>query len=425
MKALPLISSLFATSVIMACSESAQKTAPTTLSITVENQNELAISGAAIDLYNGSNQFINHYTTNNQGMLSTELAAGSYSVRISAQGYQPSPAKGINAVPFEVLSETTTLKEFELANIISATADSQISGNVTESGMLVVAQTSDGVAASGLSLNDGSYQLFNIEPGDYQLTAFKAGYSANNISSIVVSGGENFENQDLTTNEITGNTLTGAISFLATNNGMVDVTLLHPISRDAIPGLATQSDDSINYTVSGIANGDYLAWASYDNDEYVIDPDWINKNGGERSALALNINSANSEKDFSVTGSVIISSPSNSTNNRQPAIVSSLTPTLEWTDYSSTKAWALEVTNSQGETVWGGYNITSSTINHDVIDKSATSIVYNFDNSGEALMEGETYQWKITAFNDTADSTNKEAISQSEIGLGLFTVKLP
>jgi hypothetical protein len=103
-----------------------------------------------------------------------------------------------------------------------------------------------------------------------------------------------------------------------------------------------------------------------------------------------------------------------------PVEVNTATPTFTWEKYPSAKEYIIEVFNSKGETIWGGYNDTAE-IQHTQIGQNATNVVFNFDGSATAALQGgEVYRWKIYADSDASQDI-QGLISSSEDQMGLFT----
>lgn len=386
------------------------------------------IQSASIDIYDDSNAFVIRGTTDSNGMYTAELSSGAYTVRVSAQGYNSAPSQGISGVPTEIVLGTTVEKEVALRTHSSATATAQISGSTGVAGTLVVAYDSTTENwASALSDADGNFTLFNVEPGNYDITAFKAGNTSDTINTVADVDGI-YTDQNLTVETATNSTLSGSITFLAGENGVVDITLLHPVTMDTIPGLVTENLSQDNsYTLEGVPDGDFLAWASFENDGYIVDQDWIIKNGGFPNALELTISSANQTKDFSVTDTVPLVSPTNDAEPVIPVEVDTLTPTFTWQTYPGTQQWAIEVFDSDGNTIWGGFDGVN-TIGHTTISKDTLSVQFDFDGSAsEALEDGKTYRWKVLSLKDGtgAEAGTLVIESASEDQLGLFKVVLP
>ncbi|MGA1842834.1 MAG: hypothetical protein ACMUIU_19625 [bacterium] len=99
--------------------------------------------------------------------------------------------------------------------------------------------------------------------------------------------------------------------------------------------------------------------------------------------------------------------------------VNTATPTFTWLKYPSAKEYIIEVFDSNGETIWGGFNDLSE-VQHTQISQNATSAIFNFDGSATTtLQDGEVYRWKIYA--DSSDLQDIQGlISSSEDQMGLF-----
>jgi hypothetical protein len=189
--------------------------------------------------------------------------------------------------------------------------------------------------------------------------------------------------------------LRGKVTFLAVENGIVDVSLLDEESLSVVNGLTTMIDTSKDYTIINIPIGNYVAWASYENDGYVMDPDWIFKNLG-----ALDISFATDTSkllDFSVTGAITIISPTNFPDSIIPALADSVVPTFNWDAYPQAKEYIIEVRDINGNLIWGGFAETGE-IRHSQIPKEWNSVEFNFDGSAPSqLQPGNIYQWRLYA----------------------------
>jgi hypothetical protein len=208
---------------------------------------------------------------------------------------------------------------------------------------------------------------------------------------------------------------------------IVDITNLKETVRnlminDGIPAEDFMVDANKNYLLSGIPLGTYIAWASYRNDGYVMDPDWIYKNG--LPVVTFTAADTIQTLDFSVTGAITILSPTNAADSIYPVPVDTVAPTFTWESYSSTHEYIIEVYNSHGDVIWGGFD-TNGVVRHAQIAQQQTSAVFNFDGSAsDSLENGGIYRWKIYADND-ASLNVQGLISSSEDLRGLFKVVLP
>jgi hypothetical protein len=154
-----------------------------------------------------------------------------------------------------------------------------------------------------------------------------------------------------------------------------------------------------------------------------MDPDWIYKNPGVLDVV-FTASGGDVELNFSVTDSVTITSPTNEADLVVPMEVNTATPTFTWVKYPSAKEYIIEVFNSKGETIWGGFN-DSGVVQHDHIGADATSAVFDFDDSAAVdLQDGKVYRWKIYA-DDSATQNVQTLLSSSEDQLGLFKYVAP
>jgi hypothetical protein len=347
---------------------------------------------------------------------------------VAAQDYNPVPLSNQAVIPFEILDGQTTTEDVVLDDHPNAGNTGQLSGMVMipapdsdgVSDVLVIAEDSgQDLFASGLSGADGDYVLYNVEPGTYTLSAYRSEYrqETDPVTVDVIAQGNHEQNDiEIGTHENAG--LSGQVTFLAITNGTVDITLIHPDTLDTIPGLSTFNDTGNNYLLESAPPGTFIAWASFQNDGYVMDPDHIFKFGLPQ--ITFTENSSSQKQDFSVTGAVTITGPTNDADLVVPEIINTDSPTFTWEKYPSAKEYIVQVFDSQGNTIWGGFN-GSGVVQHSQIAANITSVVFNADGSATAsLQDGETYRWKIYADNDDALDV-QTLISSSEDQMGLFT----
>jgi hypothetical protein len=388
-----------------------------------------SVQGANVMLFDAnSNSPVTRAVTEADGSYTMEVDGGSYYLRVTAQQYVSSPPAGGQAVPFEGAVGEKVRKTVYLDPDPEAATAGSVSGHVLGSegqpanGVLVVAADDAGTSgASAVSGPDGYFVLHNLQPGTYTLTAYFAGYQQTGSEvTVTVKAGSSKGPVDLTIVSSQGSTLTGKISFLASGNSAVDITLINPATREAIPGMYTFNDpQGLDYSIDDIPNGTYIAWASYRNDGYVMDPDWIRKNG--LPTVTFDKAGQNRVLDFSVTGAIRVDSPTNPADSILPVAVATTQPTFKWNAYSAAKWYIVEVFDLRGNSIWGGFD-SSGTVRHTAIDFHHTSAVFNFDGSAsDMLVQGGTYRWKVFADGEPgADSL--ELISASEDLRGLFRV---
>lgn len=366
-------------------------------------------------------------TTDADGNFEATLSPGSYFLKFFKQGYDAVPAPGIEPVAFSIEAGATITQSAEMS-VSTVTNAGYISGKVATGstgvgGVLVVAEDGAGnTAFSSVSDEDGNYTIYNVPEGSYQVTGYFIGYSSDSPSASVTTGTETAGIDVALTSGAAGS-LIGTIRNLATDNKDVDVSLVHPITKETIPGLSTTSVD-LAYALSNIPDGTFIARATYKNDKRVMDPDRIAKFGEPE----VTFSGGNSETlIFDVTGSVALNTPTNDSTSTQPIEVTSTTPTFQWTAYSSTSDYVIEVVDvATGNVVWGGFDQSGADpVKNIVIPSSQKSIQYNADGNASVaeLVPGRTYRWKIYASkNDQNSSTGWTLISSSEDQLGLIKI---
>ena len=364
----------------------------------------MAIEDAKIFIYNANTNAPTGdvLTTDASGNYEIELNPGDYFVRASKQGYYDAPPSSVPGLSFTVVKGDSIVKPVEmyangLTNIgwISGTVSPMSAAN---SSVLVVA--SNGTEGYSAVVDaDGNYTIFNVPAGSYVVKAWGAGFSSDSTTAVAVNNVAT-TNVDLNLTAGSAGTVSGSITFLATQNIEIDA--------------------AINGNVVLVADGTYLARASFMNDEKVMDPDWIIKNGEPY----VTVSGGSATRDFSITGAIGLSSPTNASTTTLPTQISTTTPTFTWNAYSSTSDYIVEVTDANGQLIWGGFS-SNWTVRNLIIPSSSTSVVFNFDNNATAnLVAGKIYRWRVYASKDVSGGASWELISSSEDQMGLFEIVL-
>ncbi|MEN8008515.1 MAG: hypothetical protein ABFS42_16015 [Candidatus Krumholzibacteriota bacterium] len=402
---------------------------PTVLKVVVRSSVDSSlVDHSNVVLYQAeTNEAVLRGLTGVDGTVFFDVDMGNYYLYVSAQGYDPIPPENIAPIPFFVAAEDTTVDGI-LLDVMEGTGNTgYVQGYVEPAvnNFLILAEsqaTQEKYAT--VTGPDGFFVLFNLPYDTYDMNALKSGYMMDGPVSATISVQAEVDTVSIPVSVYQGSTLTGSVTFLASENSTVDITLLDPETRAVIPGLTVMSDVAgLNYRIEEIPDGDYLAWASLKNDGYVIDPDWVFKNPD-----GLDISFATSstlELDFSVTGAITLLSPTNPADSTFAYMADSRVPIFRWEPYPSTKEYFIEVKDHSGNVLWGGLN-KDGTVNHGLIGAEADSVVYNFDNQPgtPALKPGEIYQWKLWADKGSPGELGivDELISSSEDLRGIFQV---
>lgn len=394
------------------------------ISISVKSYADSAVvAGANVVLYNAANNnSLQRGTTGADGIVVFEnIDPGTFFVKITAQNFRELPPENITPVPFSAAAGQTSGITYYITPFSGSPGRISGSVNPAVAGILVKADDGSGNSFSTYTGPDGYYVIFNLPYATYTLSACKMNYISSVSPQVTLSQSAASAVQEILIQQITGSSLSGAVTFLAVENGIVDISILDRNTGSAINGLSTKINDSRLYNLSGIPKGEYIAWASLLNDGYVMDPDWIYKNPGGLD-IAFTADTGSKSLDFSVTGAITLLSPTNPAASVIPVETDTLLPLFTWSPYSAAKEYIIEVRDLNGNLLWGGYN-SDGTIRHSQISKDKTSISYNFDGSASSpLKKGEIYQWKIYA-DDDANPNIQTLLSSSEDLMGLFIIK--
>lgn len=384
-----------------------------------------AVADASIIVFNANdNSPVASIVSDASGNYTVDLEGGNYFIKASKQGYLSVPAPGLTAVPFTIVVGETL--ENNVTMFASSSNDiGYITGRITASGTgvpgaLVVAENG-ALAYSGVSDKDGYYQIFNVTSGTYNVAGWLAGFNSDN-SDVSVSNGVETADVSIALTQNAAGTLNGTVKNIAAENLDVDVALVHPITRETIPGLIGRTTDQV-YSLSNIPNGTYIARATFENDNRVMDPDRIFK-FGEPEVI---INNSSESIDFDITLSVDLLDPNNEATTTSPVETTSTTPTFSWTPYSSSSDYIIEVTDAtSGTVIWGGFDQSGDLpVKNIVIPSNQSSIVFNEDNMASVteLEVGKVYRWRIFASkNDQNSPTGWTLISASEDQRGLIKI---
>ena len=361
--------------------------------------------------------------TDATGTYSFTVPTGSYEVRVSAQGYVSSPLAGLSGIPISATQTYDVALDSITGSTLYGLFKLQLVGYAQSNGALVILTnniTSESFTAA--TTDGGALTMFNIPVADYILTIKSIGHETyNHGSDVTISDGVETLIDDITLTATAGFTVGGAVTFLATANAEVDVSLVDQATGAVIPGTTVITSNS-TYSMSSIASGTYNILATFKVDGLVVDPDSIVK-FGQPSVTVTNANITDGNID--VTGAVSLTSPVLQATGA-PAIVDTATPTLTWAAYSSTTDYVVEVLDVDGNVLWGGFTDNGGGLFTKEVTTTNTSVIYSFDGNGTILVDGETYRWKIYASKDNVQSVNLwELISASEEAQGVFTVVIP
>ena len=418
------------------CGKSPTTPVPTTgiiIGKILKASDSTAIPQANIILYNANtNAPVTRVVSGSDGSFEFEVAAsGNYYLKVSAQNFLPSPPMGGEAVAFAVAIGDTADRSLYLDAYPAAHAFGGISGYVRQGsagvpGVLVVASNGSN-AVSGVTGPDGYYILYNVTSGSYALNCYREGYRQDTAQVTVQVAADSIQtgiNLSVTNNAAAA--AAGSLQCLATNGpDSVDVTLVNPLTREAVPGLVVMSGiGGAGWRLNNVPPGSYIVWATYRNDGYVMDPDAIFKHGLP-SITVPPVDTLLTITTISITGAVPLVSPTNKPDSLFPEEITAATPLFKWTkesSFASAKEFIIEVFDIRGNSIWGGFDSTGVLRCRAMISGAQDSAIYNFDSSAtQALQAGQSYRWKVYA-DANASPGVQQLLSASEDLMGLFKV---
>ena len=226
---------------------------PGTISGTVTSQaTGLPISGALVEA-NLASIVVGFAVTDNSGYyVIPGVAPGSYIVDAYATDYQTGTAGAI------VLSNQTTTVNFSLQSspgIISGTVTSAMGGTPIASTLVQVIY--DGaVIDSTLTDSSGNYLITGVAPGSYTVTAAATSYDTGVTGAIVSANETTIVDFSLAASPgaISG-TVTSFVGSIPISGALIEVSLDNTII------FSTLTDNSGNYSISGVAPGSYIVHA--------------------------------------------------------------------------------------------------------------------------------------------------------------------
>ena len=409
-------------------------TVPTgTLELTViDGASATPISGARIIVIDGgTGESIDLLSSDASGNASEVYETGALQLRVSTQGYSQSPPPGIPPLPVQIVQDQTTSITVRLY-ALAAGERGLISGQVTDNrglpavAALIVAEAEDGTLLSTISGPNGGYILNNVPTGSATLSAFLGGnnFPVTDLVSVIA---DTETTQDIAAVSTATGEISGHVSFSAISGDIIDITLLHPGTRDPLPGLRTLTNAGGDYVLTGVPNGDFEIIASLENDGFVLDPDESVTQGVPVVQITEAVPVMT--RGFKVTGSVQLTSPDSTTDASIPELSS--IPTFTWvkaSSYASADFFVVEVVDESGESIWGGFDSANNFMPLVTIAQgNEPSVGYNSDGTATlaVLEEGRHYQFRVyAAVTDANEIRGYRLLSSGETLDGIFRVTM-
>ncbi len=382
--------------------------------------------------------------------------AASITLRADAQGYESFPSGLRLSTPVALggavhaggtWTVSTSLTDLGLQAIPGAPAG-QISGSVAPppsgAGILVVAEAG-GAGLTAVPGSDGSFTIFNVADGTWQLRAYVAGFNYAPVTVTLAGGVATPSPVALVSPTATPPTARVAgsvqlVSSTAWNQTSVLLVVASTFDAARIRGVAPAglrgSQVASTWSIAGIPDGHYRVLAGFETDYLVRDPSDIGGTAvlefqvvGGVPLLMDGTTSAATLQGFKITGAVRLKAPLPDANGACATLASlpsspaalppggctttSATPAIAWETYPATSVYELTVVDDTGAVAWQAR-----------VDKAATSVAYGASTAPvtssivapSPLVAGRTYQVHLTSI-----PVGGVPLSTSEDLLGVFT----
>ncbi len=223
-------------------------------------------------------------------------------------------------------------------------------------GVLVVAEGGGGARSSIADL-DGTFVIFNVPDGSWDVTGYARGSTYAHVTADVPASGEaqvSLARESEATGRVDGdvqivNAPGGATTSIVL---VVESTFDERLARGTTPpGLRAPDPGqppsvSGAFSIEGVPPGRYVVLAAFENDGLVRDPD-TSIGGTQIQHVEVGPGGAVSAEGFKVTEALRIFAP----GAEEPEVVSA-PPTLAWEDDSSEDGYEVEVFDAYGNLVW-------------------------------------------------------------------------
>lgn len=353
--------------------------------------------------------------------------AAQLTLRADAAGYQTFPTAPRLGIPIElsdaddadgdgddeVVTAATDIALFRRADVGSGVAAVRGTVDAPEpGGVLVVAVQSGRAVSTAISADDGTFVLFDVPTSTTTVEGHRAGL---NVTPAMVS---------VVAPETAGVVLSTSTTGLSVVSGSVQIvnapgssstsvilvlesTFVEATARGQSPPGLRAAPVTGGWSIEGVAPGDYVALAAFENDLLVRDPD-TSIAGTEIVHFTVPPGGAPVDlgDGFKVTGALQVVSPGATTIET----VTTPTPALVWADDSSEDGYELRVYDAFGSLVWESLDVPR------VTGSPTVSVTY----AGPALQAGMVYQFRAWSWSEDRMSGGRVYKAVTEDLLGVF-----
>jgi hypothetical protein len=346
-----------------------------------------------------------------------------WTLAVSAGGYQPFPAGPRPAVPIaasQIAEGVIDAPNTEAALLPLANPEQyalEIRGTISADapgGTLVVAEGGAVPAPYAIASRSGEFVIFNVPSGSYELAGYKRGQQLER--SAVVVGETSVSDVALETSDQPLGGVSGNVNIVNAPGGSLTSVVLVPesvfdahLERGAVPfglrapGPPNAPSVSGAFEIDQVPRGRYVVLAAFENDSLVRDPDTSIAGTTIQTVAVESSESVVMSQSFKITEHLAIIGPGADTPEPITGPV-----TFAWSDDSSEDRYELELYTALGDSIWEQRAI--------VAEHGGGTVELPY--TGPALVPGMVYQFRVTSFRDRNGVST--AISKSEDLRGVF-----
>ncbi len=339
------------------------------------------------------------------------------SLRADAAGFATFPSGLRTAIPVDVSEPAKIESGYRVTNGSTTVALDRLSdtaGLGTLSGKVIASSAAGTLvvagAATAVADTDGTFVLFNVPAGDYEVRGYRRGLSLESAAASVSAGNET-KGVDLRESDAPLGVVGGTLSFVNASAKETSVVLVvestfnDALERGESPQGLRAFPVTGSYSFVDVPAGDYVVLAAFETDDLVRDPDTaIGGTALQRVSVAA---APVDVTGFKITGALAVVSPGAEGSEAVSGPLS-----FEWADDSSEDGYEVTVLDTFGQEVWHDANVPGVSGSHTV------ALPYG----GPALSPGY-YQFRAVSFREPKKSGSRTYISATEDLKGVFIVE--
>jgi len=365
-----------------------------------------------------------------------EPLGGIVQLRVAAAGYQAFPLPPREALPIDLDAHVTTAADagaVPMEHVVMNAAtdvglsplptasddDATLEGSIAHdlgAGALVLAVQGGKAVSTAIADAEGEFVLFNVPPGETTVEAYLQGLSVEAVS-VMPGAAETVEDVTLSAGVAGLTTVNGRVEIVNAPGGAITTVILVPrstflrnVARGIAPAGLRADDVTGDFSIEGVAPGEYAVLAAFENDDLVRDPD---ESIGGTEIVFVTV-AGEPELDlsdgFKVTEALDVRSP----GADGLEVVDEGDPTFTWVDDSSEDGYELRVYDAFGQLV------------HQAdVDRVTGNETVSYTWSGATLEAGAVYQFRVLSWSTSGNSSTRSYLSATEDLRGVFQVGSP